>query len=221
MPQASLLYRKGSSLLVKDGFDWANPLKSKIKGPLILHGTSSLLLENIMKRGLDRRVPLLTAEERKVLETPLSKSPVILNQKSISTGNVERISLTYSTGIAICHARKGPEIFERIMMAFKSGQMPDLPEFRSIFEKLQGFLAGHKPVVLFIDSVKLGASRPEADAPDTPVLLRNLGKDGWSKSQILEFIAREKNHYCIEQDIAGVPPEAIVAAENVERFAMK
>ncbi len=55
------LYEKSPKvLLVKDGFDWVNPGKSGRERPILLYGTSTLLVEGIMREGLRPQIPVLT-----------------------------------------------------------------------------------------------------------------------------------------------------------------
>ena len=220
---------------VKDGFDWKNPRGSKIKRPLALHGTSSLLVEQIMREGMSFKCPLLTREE---LETvgdffisktfdPFNSSHthhIQARKKGELYERWERISLSASTHIAIDHATKGPEILTRILGAPTGKEL--LPEVKRIIDKIKDFFAGHKPVVLLVDTPFFTVDLEIVERARiiwenidhmeirefTDTQLAGLRREEFPFEEALEFYFREVGKYSYviaDERLTFVPPEAI------------
>ncbi len=139
-------------LIVHDGYDWTIPMDKNPKFPTTFHGTSSLLLKDILKNGL------------KSFDNPLSRDELnfiygLEHQYKINLimERTEHLALTLDIKIAENHARGGPEFIQYFLNRVHTAPLEKLEKWQrdhllAIASKYEEFLKAHRPVVLVIQT---------------------------------------------------------------------
>ncbi len=237
------LFYKGASghILVRDEFTWANPRKSRVQRPFLLHGTSSLLVNDIMKNGLLPKIPLLNDKEIRILreiakEVRESSSGTINIYPKVSAERLERVHLTLDANHAGKHAIEGPQILEDVIKGLQTAaglyiQMP--AEASRIVEKIRDFLSRHKPAMLFIDLgsyvpnlekieklVEIFHSKKTLNEPELEPIQFMINQDrmaGLKLPEIIETIMRQYFYYNNPSIAVGfVKPSEIKRVEEID-----
>ncbi len=208
------------AFLVRDGFDWANPLNSKRK-PLALHGTSLPLLEGIKKEGLVPRCPVLHQSEYLRLNSFFAET---LGDFPSKKPNLSKVFATFSISLAVEHAKMGPEILDDILLFFGRAGNPIPKDISAIIIKIKSFLKGHKPVLLFVEppsnEIDIGKiemlNRHWDDANGS--LLGELKRGGWKQADAVQYAYRIASEPIM---LDTVPPEAIKGHVHSGQFSVR
>ncbi len=137
--------------LVKDRFVWSKiPKERNVERPLALHGTSSVLLEGIMKDGLKAHVPLLSEEDMEVYNGFFGPQGIHEERSlTLTTDPAAAVRFARTGSVILSHMREKLQNHVRI-----NGELPSTPEgkrLKAIRGALERFRKAHRPVVLLID----------------------------------------------------------------------
>lgn len=208
------------AFLVRDDFDWTNPLSSKRK-PLALHGTSLKLLDGIKREGLVPKCPVLHPSEYLRLDSFFAG---MFEDSPSKKPNSSKVFATFSISLAMEHARKGPEIFEDILSFFRRAGVSVPADIAMIAGKINDFLKGHKPILLFVeppssevDVERIGMLNRLWDNANGS-LLGELKRNGWRKADAVQYVYRYASEPIM---LDAVPPEAIRGHAHLEHFSAK
>ena len=212
---AGLIFKKVQDIyLVRDGFVWNKTLIERtVERPLALHGTSTVLLEDIMKKGLRTHLPFFS-------DVDISIYREFFGPQSIP---VERaISLTTDPAVAIRFAKSGPAILLAMREKMQNylmlnDEFPSTPEgkrIESLYNALTKFYKVHRPVVLLIayddypnPDGNIGVLRALEEFPrifdgldqrDCSIWknLRSLRRMGLKKPDRFQYVIRDSWHHC-------------------------
>lgn len=225
--------------LVKDRFVWSKiPKERTVERPLALHGTSSVLLEGIMKDGLKAHVPLLSEEDMNIYNGFFG--PQGIHEK-------RSLTLTTDPAAAVRFARIGSVILSHMREKLQNhlrlnGEFPSTTEgerLKAIRRALKRFHKVHHPVVLLIDyedypnpdqSIErlrmldgLQAAFEGLDQRDcdTWEALRSLKKRNISQADRFQYMIRDSCYDCggrldLQVGKKLIRPEKIKAAVKVK-----
>jgi hypothetical protein len=137
--------------LVKDRFVWSKiPKERAVERPLALHGTSSVLLEGIMKDGLRAQLPLLSKEDTDIYNGFFGPQGIHEERSlTLTTDPAAAVRFARTGSATLSHMREKLQNHVRI-----NGELPSTPEgkkLEAIRGALERFRKAHRPVVLLID----------------------------------------------------------------------
>lgn len=225
--------------LVKDRFVWSKiPKERRVERPLSLHGTSTVLLEGIMKDGLRAHTPLLSKEDIDAYNEFFGPQGV---------HEERRLTLTTDPAAAVRFARAGSSMLSHMREKLQNhvrvnGEFPSTPEgkrLKAIQGALERFHRAHRPIVLLIDYD--GYPNPDQSIErlrmleGLPSVFDGLGLRDYSTWEVLrslkdrrisqadrfQYLIRDSWHDCggnidLKIDTKSIRPEKIKAAVKVK-----
>lgn len=221
----------GGNVIVRDRYNWAKTIAANTAPPTVFYGTSSLLLESIMKYGLDSdRRPI--SPEDDLLYRQFEKK----YSKHRYAGSYQRdgqLSLTLRYDTALMHAQKVPECIDRMLYGLhdwlkSDGIEPqDRERMIAMKEKYEKLMKRHRPVVLVVNT-KLQIEdivAPNAIMSDQKKLRQALlaaqGKEPPLNPKDMLLYSQYMVYFGLKKDEPEKSPEDIIqAALRAENYAV-